>query len=178
VTRDSRPEPKFVIVGRIVKTHGVRGAFRVAPETDYPERLLTLRAAVLLRGDHVLPVEFDDVRPLAGHVLMHTREIGTIEAAAEWRGGALAVPRETAAVLPAGHHYVFDVLDMSVQTEDGEVLGRVVEILRTGSNDVYRVRGRRGDVLIPAIDSVIRAFDIDSRTMVIRLLPGLVEERR
>jgi 16S rRNA processing protein RimM len=178
VNPESVTEPEFVIVGRIVKSHGVRGAFRVAPETDYPERLLTLRAAVLLREDRVLPVELDEVRPLGRDVLIHAREIATVEDAAQWRGGAVAVRREAAALLPAGHRYVFTVLGMSVETEDGDALGHVAEVLRTGSNDVYVVRGRRGEVLIPAIDSVVLRVDDGSGTMVVRLIPGLVEERR
>ncbi|MGH2667665.1 MAG: ribosome maturation factor RimM [bacterium] len=167
-----------MIVGRIVKTHGVHGAFRVSPETDYPDRLLTLRAAVLVREDRTMPVELDEVRPLGNDVLMHAREIGTMEEAAQWRGGALAVPREAAAPLPAGHHYVFNVLGMSVETEEGEALGRVAEVLRTGSNDVYLVRGGRGDILIPAIDSVVLRLDDGSGTMVVRLIPGLVDDRQ
>jgi 16S rRNA processing protein RimM len=178
VNGESPGKPEFVIVGRIVKTHGVRGAFRVAPETDYPERLLTLRAAVLLRDDRTLPVELDEVRPLGKDVLIHASEIATLEEAAQWRGGAVAVPRAAAAPLPAGHHYVFSVLGMAVETDDGEALGRVAEVLRTGSNDVYVVRGLRGEVLIPAIDSVVLRVDDASGTMVVRLLPGLVEDRQ
>lgn len=170
--------PDFIVVGRILRSHGVNGAFRVAPDTDFPERLLTLRSAVLLRGDRAMPVELDEVRPLGSDVLVHVREIASREEAAAWGGGALAVPREAAVELPAGHHFVFDVLGMSVETEQGETLGRVAEVLRTGSNDVYVVRGSRGDVLIPAIDSVVIRFDVPAGTIVVRPLPGLVDEAR
>lgn len=148
----------------------------MAPDTDYPERLLTLRTAVLLHGERARPVELDEVRPLGNDVLVHAREIDSPEEAAAWRGGLLAVPTADAVRLPPGHHFVFDVLGMSVRTEAGTVLGQVEEVLRTGSNDVYVVRGHDHEVLLPAIDSVIVRVDVAARTMVVQPLPGMLNE--
>lgn len=171
-------EPEYVVVGHIVKTHGVRGSFRVRPDTDFPERLLTLRAAVLLHDGRSKPVDLDEVRPLGTDVLVHARGIESPEEAAPWRGAMLAVPKDEAASLPPGRHFVFEVLGLAVRTEDGVVLGRVAEVLRTGSNDVYVVRHDHHEVLIPAIDSVVVHLDLAAGTMVVRPLPGLLAEPR
>jgi 16S rRNA processing protein RimM len=167
-----------VIVGRIVKPHGVQGAFRVALETDFPEHLLALRSAVLLRGADVLSIDLEEVRLLAGGALVRTRQIGSLDEAEKWRGGALAVPRGEAAQLSEGRHYVFDVLGMVVETDQGERLGRVAEVLRTGSNDVYVVRGDGGELLVPAISSVVLALDVAENRMVVHLLAGMRSEAR
>lgn len=171
-------KPEYVVVGRIVKTHSVRGAFRVAPETDYPDRLLTLRSAVLLRGERAQRVDLDEVRPLGDEVLMHARDIDSPEQAAAWRGAAVAVPTDRIVDLPPDHYFVFDMLGVSVRTEDGVVLGRVDEVLRTGSNDVYVVRGGHREVLIPAIDSVVVHIDVAAGTMVVRPLAGMLDKPR
>lgn len=167
--------PSLVVVGRVIRPHGVRGEMRVQPETDFPEHLAMLGQAVLLTDERSEPVRIEAVRSAGDAVLVKVAGIDTPEAAAPWRGAALAVPRELAAPLPEGRHYVFEIIGMAVETEDGEALGTVEEVLRTSANDVYIVRGRR-ELLIPAISSVVLRIDTEGRRMVIRPLPGLLEE--
>ncbi len=58
-------------------------------------------------------------------------------------------------------------------TEDGEYLGEIEEILETGSNDVYIVRGDAGELLIPGTTQVVLKVDLDGNEMRVRLLDGL-----
>jgi len=92
-----------------------------------------------------------------------------------WRGAALAVPREMAAALPEGRYYIFDILGLTVETEAGEVLGTVDEVIRTPGNDVFVVRGAR-ELLVPAISSVVLRIEPAQHRMVIRPMPGMLEE--
>jgi 16S rRNA processing protein RimM len=62
---------------------------------------------------------------------------------------------------------------MRVFTEEGEYLGRVREILETGSNDVYVVSGESGEVLIPALADVIQEVQVSEGVMVVWLMEGL-----
>jgi 16S rRNA processing protein RimM len=62
---------------------------------------------------------------------------------------------------------------MKVLTEDGEYLGRLREILETGSNDVYVVSGDSGELLIPALANVILKVQVTEGVMVVRLMEGL-----
>jgi len=61
-----------------------------------------------------------------------------------------------------------------VLTPEGEDLGRIDDILQTGSNDVYVVHGSRGELLLPAIKQVVKTVDLDQGTMVVELMPGLL----
>jgi 16S rRNA processing protein RimM len=66
---------------------------------------------------------------------------------------------------------------LEVQTEAGEILGKIAEILQTGANDVYVVRDEAGaEVLLPAIEPVILKVDLDGKRMLVRLIPGLRPE--
>lgn len=165
----------YLIIGRVVRPHGIRGELRVTPDTDFPERLSELREAVLLRGGQVSTVRVERTRSHGREVLVKLAGIDSIEAAEQWRGAQMAVPRSQAAALPQGRHYVSDVIGLRVQTEAGEELGRVAEIVRTGSNDVYVVRGLRRDYLIPAISTVVTRLDPVAGLLVIRPLPGMLE---
>jgi 16S rRNA processing protein RimM len=78
-------------------------------------------------------------------------------------------------VLEAGTYYQFQLIGMTVRTEEGTELGRIANILETGARDVYVVSGRRGEILLPAIEEVVREVDLAAGVMTVRLLPGLEE---
>jgi 16S rRNA processing protein RimM len=151
---------------------------RVDPETDFPDRFVGLRAAYLVRAGRSAPVTMETVRRTEGGFLVKIAGIDRPEDAAAWRGALLAVPREAAAVLPEGRRYVFDVIGMAAVTDAGDALGTVDEVIRTPANDVFVIRGPRGEILVPAIASVVLAFDDAARRMIIRPMPGMIDEDR
>jgi 16S rRNA processing protein RimM len=94
------------------------------------------------------------------------------------RGAYLYVPESEAVTLPPGEFFVHQIVGLTVVTLGGEVLGTIEDVLQTGSNDVYVVRqdGPDGrEVLLPATKEVVREVDLDSKTMRVELLPGLVD---
>ncbi len=171
------PAPPYVVIGHVVRPHGIRGELRVTPDTDFPSRMPDLRAVLFVKAGRVTPVHLDGVRPHGREFLIKARGIDSIDAANRWRGAEVAVLPTQVAPLSPGQHYVFEVVGLRVETEQGEVLGTVAEILRTGSNDVYVVRGTRGEVLIPAIASVVITVDVPGGRLVVRPLAGLLEGR-
>jgi 16S rRNA processing protein RimM len=54
-----------------------------------------------------------------------------------------------------------------VLTEDGEELGRVVDIFRVGGSEVYVVRGDRGETLVPAVAMVVKEIDTQAKRIVV-----------
>jgi 16S rRNA processing protein RimM len=86
------------------------------------------------------------------------------------------IPVEEAVPLENGEYYDFQIVGVKVETDNGEWLGQVTEVLETGANDVYLVRGPRGEVLLPAITDVVRELDMEARRMVVHLLPGMLAE--
>ncbi len=72
--------------------------------------------------------------------------------------------------------YLYQAIGLAVITDEGETLGRVVEILETGANDVYVVQGPRGEILLPSIDDCILDVDVEAGKMTVHLLDGLLGE--
>ena len=75
--------------------------------------------------------------------------------------------------LPEGKLYQHELFGFGVVDEDGNRLGELVEIIETGANDVYVVRTPEGELLLPAIKSVILNIDIDAKRITAHLLEGL-----
>jgi len=152
--------------------HGLRGELKVEPLTDYPQRFE--RGAALWAGERTYTILGARMHQKA--LLLELEGIDTVEAAEAMRGLMLEVPEGELAPLPEGAYYRFQIVGMDVVDTGGRSLGRVAEVLDTGANDVYIVRGDEGELLIPAIDAVIKEVDVARGRMVVELLPGM--ERR
>src|SRR5258708_39682364 len=133
--------PAYVIIGRVGRPHGIRGAVHVVPDTDFPERLMSLTEVVLLKEGQPTLVRVQSIRPHRRGLVVTLAGIGSVDEARMWQGAALAVPRAQAAPLPNGRHYIYEGLGLRVQTEAGEDLGIVAQILRTGGSGDYRGAG-------------------------------------
>ena len=88
-------------------------------------------------------------------------------------GKFLSAPPNNELSLDEGEFFHYQLIGMQVRAEDGEELGEIHEILETGSNDVYIVRGVSGEVLIPAIPHVVLDVDVSAGIMLVKLPDGL-----
>jgi len=175
------PEPRYLVVGRVLRPHGIRGELRVEIVTGYPERLGQHADLYLAAPAHPEAVRRYPAEAMRSHREIVLRKLGGCDdrnAADELRGMLVQVPIEEAVPLEEGEYYHFQIIGVQVETESGESLGRVVDVLETGAHDVYIVRGPRGEVLLPAVDELVLELDLESRRMVVRLLPGMGAEEQ
>jgi 16S rRNA processing protein RimM len=152
---------------------------RVEILTDYPERVARHDYLYLARPhapDDVERYPLESVRPHKGVLLIKLDGIEDRDAAGEFRGMLVEVPLEDAVPLEEGEYYHFQLIGVDVETETGEWLGRVADVIATGAADVFVVRGPRGEVLLPAIEDVILKLDTEERQMTVHLLPGMLED--
>ncbi|MDU4959937.1 MAG: ribosome maturation factor RimM [Sporomusaceae bacterium] len=157
-------QPDLIIIGKIVAPHGVRGDVRVNPLTDFPERFLTMKQ--VLAGEQLLPLE--SAKMHKQFLLLKFGGRDDRNAVEELRGRLLYVPRSETVPLPAGEYYIFDLIGMDVYTTDGRAIGKVAEVLATGSNDVYVVERPSGrPLLVPALKTIVAELDTAAKRMVI-----------
>ncbi|MEE8391460.1 MAG: ribosome maturation factor RimM [Anaerolineae bacterium] len=171
------PEPRYLLVGRVLRPHGVRGELRVEIITAHPERLAQHAYFYLAHPNSPQVARRYSVEGLRFHTKVLLLKLdGTDDrnAADELRGMLVQIPVEEAVPLEEGEYYLFQLVGVRVETEDGEWLGQIVDVIETGANDVYVVRGPRGEVLLPAVDNVVLQLDLESKQMVVHLLPGLL----
>ncbi len=169
--------PEYVLIGKIVAAHGMYGAVIVSTETDFPQRFAVGASMYLDEGARQLTIQ--DAKPYKGkRLLVRFEEIHDRTGAETLRHHNLTIHRSEMMVLEENSNYIFDLLGLQVITEDGDMLGKLVDVLVTGANDVYVVHGPRGEILLPATREVIQKVDIDAQQMVVRPLPGLLPEKK
>jgi len=162
------PDPERLSLGWITGSHGVRGEFRMFMVTNHPEALRSIRTLYL--GEAQEPWQVRRIHPLpeGKEAIVRLADLTTLEDAAGLRGKQVWVDREALPPLPEGELYHYQLLGLDVVEEDGTLLGRLAEIIETGANDVYVVRGLAGEILLPAINDVIRDVDLEAGKMTVR----------
>jgi len=180
MTRNNAPgspngEPVFLTVGFLRRPHGVRGELIMDVHTDFPERLRV--GTKLYAGEDHKPMTIASARPHGqSDLLIAFRGISNPEQAGQLRNTWLYVPAKDRPPLPDGKLYQHQILGLRVVTDAGRELGTLTEILVTGANDVYVVKGEDGkEVLLPAIPDVILGYDLEKGEIKVHLLDGLVD---
>lgn len=165
--------PKYLLIGRVRAPRGIRGELKVGVYPEDVARLEALREVYLSTdGTHLVRFEVRRARFFAGQLLLSLNGIEDRNAAEQWPGALVYVPKE-ALPLSEDEYYYHQIEGLTVITSEGELLGRVTEILPTGANDVYVVRGSEGEILLPAIKQVILRVDLAAGIMVVKLMDGL-----
>lgn len=162
----------YVLRAVIGAPHGVRGQVRVTPRTDFPERLEQASTWRLRRRNgEQIEVEVESVG--WHHKVLLAKFVGfdDRDAAESLRGVEVISPEEELPPLPEGEYYWHQLIGLEVVTIDGQRVGRIRDILATGSNDVYVTEGP----LIPAIKEVVERIDLEAGQMIIRPMPGLLD---
>lgn len=171
-------EPAYLVVGKLRRPHGVKGELLMEVLTDFPERL---KSGVTLYGEPEYdPMVLRSVRSHHKGLLVAFEGCDTPEQAGELRNMVVTVKTAERPPLPEGEYYHHQIIGLQVRTSAGQVLGRVVEILETGANDVLVVSGETGaDALIPLADPFLHEINLGQNVLVVNLIPGLLpdEER-
>ncbi len=148
--------------------------------TDYPERIGELETVYLARdvaGTATRAFRVQKVRRHQNYALLTLEGITNRDHVEPLRGLFVLVSLEDAVPLEDDEMYLFQLIGMTVQTEDGRVLGQLTDVLETGANDVYVVQSAEyGELLIPVLDETILRTDTDTNIVTVRLLDGLLPE--
>jgi 16S rRNA processing protein RimM len=168
-------EPEYLVVGFLRRPHGVRGEIVMDVYTDFPERLKSGKR-LYVGEEHVL-LQLAAVRPHQNGLLVRFKGVDTPEAAGQFRNQWVYVKTSELPPLPRGQFYQHQLLGLQVEDEQGNRLGVLTEILETGANDVYVVVDEKGgELLLPAIPSVILDVQPEGGFLRVHLLDGLREE--
>lgn len=166
----------FFKVGVITSPHGIRGEVKVFPTTDDPARFKKLKEVFLDTGKERIVLHIAQVKLFKQFVILKFREYDSINEVENFRKKELWISRSQAVPLQKDEYFIADLIGISVELEDGRMLGVLKDVIQTGANDVYVVECTDGrEVMIPAIKDCILSVDVEEGRMVVHLLKGLME---
>lgn len=169
---------KHLEVGKIVNTHGIKGGVKVVSYTDDPSDFETFDWVYIKQKEALDKITISKVQYQKNNVILYLEGIETIDEAEKYKNRLLLIDRDMAIPLPENVYYISDLIGLKVRTEDGEILGTICDVFPTGSNDVYVVKRatEKEEILLPAIEEVVKEIDLDNGVMTINLLEGLIDE--
>ncbi|MEO6062891.1 MAG: ribosome maturation factor RimM [Thermoflexales bacterium] len=177
--------PALVEVGRVTRAHGIRGEVKVDGPPDLLEALEEVTRVFVQPGgaDPRVTTRIGDVagfpaalrqcRMHQGAALLVLDGVPTRNDAEALRGARIHVFGEDLPELDHGEYYAHDLIGLKVVDMDGNAVGELVEVLATGANDVYVVQGPAGERLLPAIESVVKAIDMEEGLLRVVIPEGL-----
>ena len=162
---------RYLEVGKIVGTHGVKGATRVqvwADDNDFLKQFKYLYTSD--SGDGKLTVL--KVQPHGNISIVTFKGVDSIEQAESFRNTVLYMDRKNVK-LPEGRYFITDLIGVTVYDADnGAVYGKITDVSATGANDVWHITKQDKEYLIPVIDEVLISVDIEKESAFIRPLKG------
>ena len=164
---------KMLELGKVVNTHGIRGELKIQPWCDDPELFFEI-------DYFYIGCKRYDIRKSRIHkncIIAGVEGVNSINEAELLKNRVITIEREALGELPEGTYYIADLEGLQVRTQDGRILGRIDEVLKTGSNDVYVLKETETGkpVLIPVIDDVVKEVNIDGGYVLVELIKGLID---
>ncbi|NLZ92450.1 MAG: 16S rRNA processing protein RimM [Firmicutes bacterium] len=162
-------------IGKVISTHGIKGALKVQPYSDFPERVKKLERVFLEIDGEIKPYPVLDAFVNGRYWVISLAGIEGMEAAEQLRGTSILIPLSERVELPQDTYYLDQIIGLNVYTVDGQLLGKVQDILQTGSNDVYVVHSPQGaEILIPALKDVVKKVDLKRARLEVEVPAGLI----
>ncbi len=168
----------WISVGRITKTHGLKGDLKFSPSMDeaWIIGIKDVRLSYSNPLENFADYKVQSFRGKNIPFIITLQGVDSIEAASKLAGQTIYISREKFPDLSENEYYWFQIEGLKVYDELGSYYGNIEEIIRTGSNDVYVVRDDKKEWLLPMIDSVVKIVDLKAGKLIFHPLEGLLED--
>jgi 16S rRNA processing protein RimM len=162
----------WIPVGRVTRTHGLKGELKFFPADQ--DDLVVQNDQQIRLGETTFKIK--SVRGAKSPFIVKFEGIDSIEVAQSLSGQEVLVAKEDFESLPEGEYYRFEIEGLKAFDDTGKYYGVIEEIIATGSNDVYVVRGDCKEWLVPMIDSVVQNIDLEEGKLIFHCVEGLFED--
>ena len=148
-------------MGRVLGPYGVRGWIKLRTFTEHADSLVDYERWLIAEGDGWRAMDVEETHLHSGQLVVKLAGVDDRDQALALRGREVAVPREDLPPAGDGEFYWADLIGLEVVNVQGEVLGRVDDLLETGANDVLVVKGDTQH-LLPYVDAVVLDVNLDA----------------
>jgi len=167
---------ELVAIAKIVKSRGLRGELVASLLTDFPARFDDLEIVVgLLPNGEKRELKIEKFWFQKDRVILKFAGFDSIETAETLRGTEICVSETDAVELEENEFFDWELIDCQVETVEGEKIGVVKELLRTGGTEILVVTGAEKEYLIPFAETICTEVDVENKLIKIDAPEGLLE---
>lgn len=178
-------QEKFLRVGVLTSTHGIKGEMNVFPTTDDPKRFGSLSRvfidtgsgkAAIKRDTGLVEMKVVGVKYFKNMVIVKFDGYDRIEDIEKYKGMDLLVAREDALKLSEGEYFISDIIGLKAVSDTGKELGPVSDMIETAANNILQIKTDDDkEILIPYVPEFVKNVDIESQTITVHLIDGMME---
>ncbi len=165
----------LICIGKVNAAHGIRGEVSIVPYTDEPQQFQSVSSLYVTHRAVTKQMGVEHVRMTEKKIIVKFRNIDDRTSAEQLRGALIQRNRSDLRDLADDEYFVFDLIGLTVKTVAGITIGTVTDVMNMPAHDIYVVKQGRREFLIPAIQSVIKAVQLDAGEMIIDPIDGLLE---
>lgn len=158
--QDTPADSRYIIIGRIGSTYGVKGWLKIHAFTENWGDILGYRPWYWLDSNEWKEIALEDGKLHGKGVIAKFIGINTPEEAKRLTGKSLAMARTQLPKLDSDEYYWSDLEGLTVVDQQGLVLGKVIYLIATGTNDVLVVKGEKEHCIPYLLGKVITSIDL------------------
>ena len=162
-------------LGRIAKTHGLKGEVTVKLEVDDPSAYLGMKHFFLEINKVLTPFFVEHVAMHGDKFFLSVQDVKTIEAAQELVGKPVYLPLEMLPKLSGKKFYFHEIKGFMVVDTVKGALGLVNDVLEYPTQAILQVMKDQKEILIPILDQVIQDVDRQKKILTITAPDGLID---
>ena len=167
----------LVAVAKIIRPRGLRGEAVAEVLTDFPERFEGLGdVTAVMPGGERRELKLEKAWFQKERIVLKFEGLDSVDDAEALRDAEICIPEQDAVELDEGEFFDWQLEGCEAVTTEGEVIGKVRELLRTGGTEVLVIDASDGrEVLIPFAESICTEVDIDAKRITVDPPEGLLE---
>ena len=161
-------------LGRIIKTHGLKGMVNVELDVDHPKDYSKLKFVFLEESGNLIPFFIKKILMNGTKTFIHFEEISNINLAKDLVGQVLYLPLDQLPKLREGEYFFHDLMNFKV-FHLGQFLGTIVQIYQPSSQYLAAVLHKEQELLIPIENAIFKRVDLKKKEAHIELPNGFME---
>ena len=150
----------YLECGKIINTHGIKGAVKVDPWCDSPYILAELERVFLEKNGNLKEYEIIHASVFKQFVILELDGIMTIEEAEKLKNQVIYLSRDDME-LEEDEVFIADLIGLPViDVETGVEYGKLADVINAGASDIYVINTPGGEAMMPAVKEYVKEIDL------------------
>jgi len=164
------------LLGKITKTHGLKGELAIWLDVDFPEDYEDLDSLLLEIKGELVPHFVEEIQIRPNKSIIKFEDIDTIEDAQKIVNCDIYLPEDNLPELEGNEQFYYhEIIDFDIVDEQKGKLGKVLTVYTFDQQDLIAMQYGGQEILIPISDEIVKTIDREKKELYTNLPEGLLE---